>query len=44
MKISGNIVDVRNRRIFSGTINIKDTKIVSIEENKETYSEYCIQA
>jgi len=40
MKISGNIVDVRNRRVFPGTINIKDTKIVSIEENKETYSEY----
>ncbi len=32
--ISGNIVDLKHQRIFSGTINVKNDKIVSITEKK----------
>ncbi len=40
MKISGNIVDVRNRRIFSGEITVKDSEITNIEENNNQYDNY----
>jgi len=41
-KISGNIVDVVNERIFSGTISIKDGIIVSIKEEETDSDEYII--
>lgn len=41
-KISGNIVDVLNNRIFSGTIEVKDGIIASISENDEEYNNYII--
>lgn len=40
MKISGNIVDIKKRRVFSGTISINDSKISSIEENDNKYDHY----
>ena len=40
MKISGNIVDVRNKRIFSGTITVENSKITNIEENNNQYNNY----
>lgn len=40
MEISGNIVDVVKRRIFAGTITVKNKKIVSIIENNNQYSDY----
>ena len=40
MKISGNIVDVKQRRIYSGIITIKNSIIVNIEENNLTYDNY----
>lgn len=42
MKISGNIVDIEKRRIFSGTITINNSKISSIEENNNTYDHYIL--
>lgn len=39
-QVSGNIVDIVNRRIFPGTIIFKDQKIESIEENNNTYSHF----
>ncbi len=39
-QVSGNIVDVVNRRIFPGTIILKDQRIESIEENTDTYSDF----
>jgi len=41
-KISGNIVDVLNNRIFSGTIEIKNGRINSITENDKKYNDYII--
>ena len=35
MKISGKIVDVHQRRIYSGCVTISSGKIISIEETKE---------
>ncbi len=32
MKVQGNIVDIRNQRIYSGQITVKDGKITAIEE------------
>ncbi len=40
MKVSGNIVDVRNRRIFSGTIITQANRIISIEENNNKYEHF----
>jgi adenine deaminase len=42
MKVSGNIVDVKNRRIYSGTIIVEDSKIKAIEENNNSYDNYII--
>lgn len=40
MKISGNIVDVKNRNIFTGTLTIEDSKIVNIEKNNNKYENF----
>ena len=40
MKISGNIVDVKNRRIFSGSLIIENSRIIDIEENDKVYNNY----
>ena len=40
--VSGNIVDIANRKIFPGTITIKDSKISDIEESSETYHNYIL--
>ena len=40
MKISGNIVDVKQRRIFSGSITVENSIIAKIEENNNTYNNY----
>ncbi|NVJ47708.1 MAG: adenine deaminase, partial [Cytophagia bacterium] len=42
MKISGHIVDVRNRRIFDGLINIENDRITSIEEATEVEDQYVL--
>ncbi|MDD3014493.1 MAG: adenine deaminase [Candidatus Gastranaerophilales bacterium] len=41
-KISGNIADVLNNRIFSGTLEIINGIIVNITEDKEKYENYII--
>ena len=40
--ISGNIIDLENQRIFKGTIHVKNGKIVDIEENENTNSQYIL--
>ncbi|MEO8663866.1 MAG: adenine deaminase [Ignavibacteria bacterium] len=40
--VSGNIVDVLNRRIFPGTISVQDSKIFSITEDKNSYDNYIL--
>lgn len=40
--ISGNIVDVVNNEIYSGTIEIKDGKIQEITRNKNIYKNYIL--
>jgi len=42
MKISGNIVDVVDSRIFPGTIEVSDGKITSINEDDRRYASYII--
>lgn len=39
-EISGNIVDIINRKIYPGTVTVKDSKIYSIEENKNEYDNF----
>ena len=39
---SGNIVDVVNEQIFSGTISVEDGNIISIDENKNEYEHFII--
>lgn len=39
-EISGNIADVINRKIFPGTVTVKDSKILKIEENENEYDNY----
>ena len=39
-KIKGNIVDIRNKRIFSGEISVENGKIVSIDEVNEKCINY----
>jgi adenine deaminase len=41
-EISGNIVDVLNNRIFSGTVEVKNGKISKITENNKTYDTYIL--
>ena len=40
--ISGNIVDVVNREIYSGTIEVRNGKIHKIVRSKEKYSNYIL--
>jgi adenine deaminase len=40
MKLSGNIVDVKNRRIFPGIVSIEGSRIQQIEETKESYTNF----
>ena len=40
MIISGNIVDIQNRRIFPGSIELEGEKIVAIREVEGTFSHY----
>lgn len=42
MKISGHIVDVRNRRIFDGEIRTEGNKIVSIQETNQVADQYIL--
>ena len=41
-KVSGNIVDVINRKIFPGTVTIEDSKILHIDENNNTYESFIL--
>lgn len=40
--ISGNIVDVPNRKIFPGIVTVEDNRISNIEENKNTYDNFIL--
>lgn len=40
--ISGNIVDVANQKIFSGTITVKDGIIVSITPSNESHTQFIL--
>ncbi len=42
MKISGKIIDVVSKRIVSGTIHIKDNKIVKIDQNDHVPEQYIL--
>lgn len=42
MKISGQIVDIHNRRIFSGEITIANGKITSVEPKETTGKQYIL--
>ncbi len=42
MKITGHIVDVRNRRIFNGELNIEKDRIVSITETDQVKDQYIL--
>ncbi|MBO3700671.1 adenine deaminase [Roseivirga sp. E12] len=42
MKISGQIVDVRNRRIYKGEIHVSGNRIVSIEEKEDVADQYIL--
>ena len=42
MKISGHIVDVRNRRIFDGELTIEKDRITSIRETPEVEDQYIL--
>ncbi len=39
-RISGNIVDILNRKIYPGTVTVKDSKIIKIEKNENEYDTY----
>lgn len=41
-KIYGNIVDILNRKIFSGSVSVKDSHISDIAENNETYDTFIL--
>lgn len=41
-KVSGNIVDVINRKIFPGTVTVEDSKIILIEEDKNIYDNFIL--
>ncbi|MEP7146103.1 MAG: adenine deaminase [bacterium] len=40
--ISGNIVDVLNRKIFPGTIVVEDSKIYEIKKNSNSYNNFIL--
>ncbi len=42
MKLQGNIVDIKNKRIFKGEITVKNDRILSIEEKEHTLEHYII--
>ena len=42
MIVEGNIVDIENRKIYAGSIHLLDGKILSIEPNNHTYSNYIL--
>lgn len=42
MIISGNIIDVRNRRIFKGEIEVQNGKITTINEKKKVEDKYIL--
>ena len=42
MKISGHIVDVRNRRMFDGEITVQNDRIISIEETEKVDDQYIL--
>ena len=42
MIVSGNIVDIEARRIFKGSLEIENDRIISIEENPEVNENYFI--
>src|SRR5574344_615875 len=41
-KIAGNIIDVVNKRVFSGEIEVKDGRIFKITENDNIYHTYIL--
>lgn len=41
-KIAGNIIDVVNKRVFSGEIEVKDGRIFKITENENIYHTYIL--
>jgi len=41
-KISGNIVDPVNKKIFAGTIEVKEGKIINITEEKTEYDKFIL--
>ncbi|MDQ3021490.1 MAG: adenine deaminase [Bacteroidota bacterium] len=41
-QISGNIVDIPNKKIFPGTITVQNSKISKIEENKNSYEKFIL--
>jgi adenine deaminase len=42
MKLQGNIVDIKNKRIFEGEITFKDGKIFSIEEKQHDVNHFIL--
>lgn len=42
MKISGNIVDVLNARIFPGTVEVLGNRIIKIAQDKKSYDRFII--
>ncbi len=41
-EVSGNIIDVVNETIFSGSLYIQNGRIVSIEEDQESYDRFIL--
>lgn len=42
MKISGHIIDIRNRKFFDGEITIEGNRIVAIDEKQEVDNQYIL--
>jgi adenine deaminase len=42
MIVEGNIVDIENRKIYAGSIHLLDGKILNIEPNNRTYTNYIL--
>ena len=42
MKLEGNIVDIRNRKIFGGEILFKEERIIAITPNSKNYNTYIL--
>ena len=41
-EISGNIVDVVNKRIYKGTVSIENGKIIALKEENVNESQYIL--